>query len=295
MPQNDSVEPLSVLTAAESAAARQVIAVALAEDVGTGDITSQAVIPIGLHFHGRLMARHSMVVAGLPIAAYVFQTVAPEALFTAKVMEGKSVPAGTILAEINGPAQKLLAAERTALNILQHLSGVATETRAYVERLRGTGVALLDTRKTLPGLRLLAKYATRIGGARNHRFGLYDGVIIKDNHIAICGGITRAIQLARFNFMNRIIEVECDSLEQVSEAITAKVDVILLDNMDIRTLRLAVLLVAGRAKTEASGSITLNSIRSIAETGVDCISVGRITHSAAAVDIGLDWHAVVSA
>ncbi len=295
MQQNDSVEPLSLLTDAETAAARQVIAVALAEDVGTGDITSQAVIPIGLHFHGRLMARHGMVVAGLPIAAQVFQTVAPEALFTATVMEGKSVPAGTILAEIKGPAQKLLAAERTALNLLQHLSGVATETRAYVERLSGTGVALLDTRKTLPGLRRLAKYATRIGGARNHRFGLYDGVMIKDNHIAICGGIQKAVHLIKYKLNSKIIEVECDSIEQVREAIASEADVILLDNMSLETLRLAVFLVAGRAKTEASGSITLDSIRAIAETGVDCISVGRITHSAAAVDIGLDWHAVVSA
>ena len=290
----DVVDPLSVLTSEDAEAARQAIYVALAEDVGTGDITSQAVVPAGMHFLGRLMARHGMVVAGLPIAAKVFQTVAPETLFTEKVREGRSVTAGTILAEIKGPAHRLLAAERTALNLLQHLSGVATETRAYVERLRGTGVTLLDTRKTLPGLRRLAKYATRIGGASNHRFGLYDGVMIKDNHIAICGGITKTVQQAKSTFHGKTIEVECDSMEQVLEAVEAEADIILLDNMPLETLRLAVFLVSGRAKTEASGSITLDSIRAIAETGVDCISVGKITHSAPAVDIGFDWHVSTS-
>ena len=296
MQQNNApdVDPLSVLTPAEAAAALQAIAMALAEDIGTGDITSQAVLPMSLHFCGRLRARHCMVVAGLPIAAKVFQTVAPETRFTAMVMEGQRVTSGTILAEIQGPAHKLLAAERTALNLLQHLSGVATETRAYVEILKGTGVILLDTRKTLPGLRLLAKYATRMGGAINHRFGLYDRVMIKDNHIALCGGITKAIQRAKSALPGKTIEVECDSIDQVSESVESGADIILLDNMTNEMLRIAVSLIAGRAQTEASGSITLDSIRAIAETGVDCISVGRITHSAHAVDIGFDWHAVVS-
>ncbi|VBB68785.1 Quinolinate phosphoribosyltransferase [decarboxylating] [invertebrate metagenome] len=286
------LEPLSGLLSAEAAAARQIIAVALAEDVGTGDVTSQAVIPVGIYFRGSIVARHDMVVAGLPIAAKVFQIVAPETTFTARVSEGQRIVAGTILAEINGPAQGLLAAERTALNLLQNLSGVATETRAYVERLAGTGVTLLDTRKTIPGLRRLAKYATRVGGACNHRFGLYDGVLIKDNHIAVCGSIQRAVQSAREYKKEKQIEVECDSIEQVREAVESEVDIILLDNMPLETLRLAVDLIAGRAKTEASGSVTLDSIRAIAATGVDYISVGRITHSAPAVDIGLDWHAV---
>ncbi len=283
--------PLSGLTGEETEAARWVITLALAEDVGMGDVTSQAVIPVSLHFHGVVDARHRMVVAGLPVTAEVFRMIVPEATFTARVMDGDTVVTGTVLAELDGPAQGLLTAERTALNLLQHLSGIATETRAYVDRIAGTRAVLLDTRKTIPGLRRLAKYATRIGGARNHRLGLYDGVLIKDNHIAVCGSVAVAVRRARACALSNI-EVECDSLEQVREAVEAGADIILLDNMSPFMLRQAVALVAGRARTEASGGITLDSIRAVAETGVDFISVGRITHSAAAVDIGLDWHAV---
>jgi len=278
---------LSGLTPIEAEAARQVIAAALAEDVGAGDITSQTVIPALTRFHGVMVAREAMVVAGLPIAAEVFQTVVPQVLFTALAAEGGKVAAGTTLAEMEGPAQGLLTAERTALNLLQHLSGIATITRAYVDRIAGTGAVLLDTRKTLPGLRHLAKYATRMGGARNHRRGLYDGVLIKDNHIAVCGGIAAAVQRAKGCAMP--VEVECDTLDQVREAVQAGAEILLLDNMSPALLRQAVALVAGRAKTEASGGVTLETIRTLAESGVDFISVGRITHSAPAVDIGLDW------
>lgn len=268
---------------------RRVIAAALAEDVGTGDLTSDSVIPAELSFHGVMAAREPMVVAGLDIAREVFATVVPGMRWTAHVTEGEAVEAGRVLAEVGGPARGLLTAERTALNLLQHLSGIATATRRYVDRIAGTGCVLLDTRKTIPGLRHLAKYATRVGGARNHRMGLYDAILIKDNHIAVCGGAGEAVRRAKAAGVP--VEVECDTLEQVGEAIAAGADIILLDNMPPEVLRAAVALVAGRARLEASGGVTLDTIRAIAETGVDFVSVGRITQSAGAVDIGLDWEA----
>lgn len=267
---------------------RRVIDAALAEDIGSGDITSQAVIPANLRFRGVMAARDPIVVAGLPIAAEVFAIVVPEATWHPQVADGDHVAPGTVIAEVHGPAQGLLTAERTALNLLQHLSGIATLTRTYADRIAGSGATLLDTRKTIPGLRLLAKYATRVGGARNHRLGLYDGVLIKDNHIAVCGNVAAAVGRAKAARLPNI-EVECDTLDQVAEAAAAGADIILLDNMDPDTLRRAVAVVRGRARTEASGGVTLDSIRAIAETGVDFISVGRITQSAPAVDIGLDW------
>lgn len=270
--------------------ARRVIAAALAEDIGTGDVTSSSVIPEDTHFSGVMAAREEMVVAGLDIAGEVFRMVSPEIVWRPRVVDGARIAAGTVLAEIAGPARALLTAERTALNLLQHLSGIATLTRAYVDRIAGTGAVLLDTRKTIPGLRRLAKYATRLGGAHNHRLGLYDAVLIKDNHIAVCGGITAAVARARAA-TTVTVQVECDTLEQVREAALANADAILLDNMPPETLREAVAIVNGRARTEASGGVTLDTIRGIAETGVDSISVGRITQSARAVDIGLDWHA----
>ncbi|MEO5375724.1 MAG: carboxylating nicotinate-nucleotide diphosphorylase [Alphaproteobacteria bacterium] len=269
---------------------RRVIDDALAEDIGQGDITSAAVIPPDLRFRGVMAARDPVVVAGLPIAALVFATVVPDADWRPKVADGDRVAPGAIIAEVLGPAAGLLTAERTALNLLQHLSGIATLTRAYVDRIAGTGAVLLDTRKTIPGLRLLAKYATRVGGARNHRLGLYDGVLIKDNHIAVCGGVAAAVGRARARHLPNI-EVECDTVEQVAEAVAAGADIVLLDNMPPEVLRRAVAVVNGRARTEASGGVTLDTIRAIAETGVDYISVGRITQSAPAVDIGLDWYA----
>lgn len=273
--------------------ARRVILAALSEDVGgndleAGDITSTSVIPADLRFKGVMQARHAMVISGLPVAAEAFRMVVPEARFAAKVSDGQKVAPGTILAEIEGPARGLLTAERTALNLLQLMSGIATVTAEYADRIAETGCTLLDTRKTIPGLRKLSKYATLCGGAKNHRIGLYDGVLIKDNHIAVCGGVGQAVQAAKAAGHPNI-EAECDTLAQVAEAVEAGADIVLLDNMPPDTLRQAVALVAGRCKTEASGGVTLETIRAIAETGVDFVSVGRITQSAPAVDIGLDW------
>lgn len=273
--------------------AQRVILAALSEDVGgndleAGDITSSSVIPADLRFKGVMQARHPMVVSGLPVAAEAFRMVVPEARFAAKVSDGQKVAAGTILAEIEGPARGLLTAERTALNLLQLMSGIATITAQYADKIVGTGCTLLDTRKTIPGLRKLSKYATTCGGAKNHRMGLYDGVLIKDNHIAVCGGVGAAVRAAK-SAGHPNIEAECDTLEQVAEAVEAGADIVLLDNMGPDILRQAVALVGGRCKTEASGGVTLDTIRAIAETGVDFVSVGRITQSAPAVDIGLDW------
>lgn len=282
-----------MLSDLDLAHARRLIQASLDEDVGgldwaKGDITSSTVIPADLRFKGVMQARHAMVVAGLPVAAEAFHMVVPEARFTAKAADGQKVAAGTVLAEIEGPARGMLTAERTALNLLQLLSGIATATSQYAERIQGTGCTLLDTRKTIPGLRRLSKYATRCGGAKNHRMGLHDGVLIKDNHIAVCGGVTQAVRAAKDAALPNI-EVECDTLEQVREAVEAGADIVLLDNMAPDILRQAVALVDGRCKTEASGGVTLETIRAIAETGVDYVSVGRITQSAPAMDIGLDW------
>jgi nicotinate-nucleotide pyrophosphorylase (carboxylating) len=272
-----------------SAAVGRLIDTALAEDIGPEDVTSARVIPESLAFKGVIAAREAIVVAGLPFAAEVFARVVPDATFSPRVDDGDGVSAGTVLAVVEGPARGLLTAERTALNLLAHLSGIATLTRTYVEAITGTGAVLLDTRKTIPGLRQVAKYASRLGGARNHRMGLYDGILIKDNHVAVCGSITEAVRRARGNGEPVEIEIECDTLEQVAEAVAAEVDIILLDNMSQAQLRQAVAMIAGRARSEASGGVTLESIRAIAETGVDFVSVGRLTQSARAVDIGLDW------
>lgn len=266
----------------------RVIDAALAEDVGPGDVTSQAVIPADLKFQGVMAAREKMVVAGLPLVAEVFRRVVPEAQVTFQAVEGGTVEAGTVIALLDGPAAGLLTAERTALNLLQHLSGIATLTRRYADAIAESKAVLLDTRKTVPGLRQLAKYATKLGGAQNHRMGLYDGVLIKDNHIAVCGSVKDAVARAKAA-TTLPVEVECDRLDQVADAVAAGADIILLDNMTNAQLREAVGLIAGRAKTEASGGVTLETIAGIAATGVDFISVGRLTQSAPAVDIGLDW------
>jgi nicotinate-nucleotide pyrophosphorylase (carboxylating) len=272
----------------------QLIEAALREDIGDGDITSAAVIPAGLRFHGVMAAREALVVAGLPLVVAIFHRVVPEATVRLLAADGEQRQAGSVLAEIDGPAAGLLAAERTALNLLQHLSGISTLTRRYVEAIAGSGAVLLDTRKTIPGLRRLAKYATQLGGARNHRQGLWDGVLIKDNHIAVCGSVTEAVRRAKAAVSlparsPRAVEVECDRLDQVAEAVAAGADIILLDNMTPGQLRAAVAMIDGRARTEASGGISLETIAAVAATGVDFISVGRLTQSAPAVDIGLDW------
>ncbi len=272
-------------------ATHRLIEMALAEDLGQGgDITSASTIPADLHFSGAMAARHDMVVAGIWLAERVFNAVNSSIEWKAEVEDGASVKAGTVLGVVKGPARALLTAERTALNFLQHLSGIATLAKTYVDAVEGTGTTILDTRKTLPGYRDLAKYAARMGGATNHRMRLDDLVLIKDNHVAVAGSITAAINGAKEAGHTKI-EVECDTLDQVCEAVALDVDAILLDNMGLRELREAVTIIAGRARSEASGGVTLDTVRAIAETGVDSISIGRITQSAPATDIGLDWNA----
>ena len=263
----------------------------LAEDLGEGgDITSAAVIPEDARFRGVMDSRDAIVVAGLPIAEAFFRALDPEVEIERLVEEGDRVPAGADLLRLSGRARALLTAERSALNTVQHLSGIATMTRAYVDAIAGTGAILLDTRKTIPGLRLLEKYATRMGGARNHRMGLWDSAMIKDNHVAVAGGVAEAVRRAREAGIARII-VEVDRLDQIEPALGAGATHLLLDNMAPDVLREAVRSVGGRVPTEASGGITLESIRAKAETGVTYISVGRITQSAPAADIGLDFEA----
>ena len=274
-------------TALDADAVSRFIDRALAEDLGSGDITSNAVIPENAIVKLVMTTRQDIVVAGIDIAALVFLRLASKARVTVEAPDGTGAKAATVLARLEGPARGLLSAERTALNIVQHLSGIATLTRAYAERIAGSPAVLMDTRKTVPGLRELAKYATAIGGARNHRLALDDGVLIKDNHIAVAGSLGEAVKRAKAKGL-KSIEVECDSLGQVEEALAAGAGRLLLDNMDLATLRRAVELTGGRAELEASGGVTLESVRAIAETGVDFISVGRITSSAPAADIGLD-------
>jgi nicotinate-nucleotide pyrophosphorylase (carboxylating) len=261
---------------------------ALAEDVGAGDLTSEAVVPEDARLRATLAAREPMVVAGLPVALTVFRALDPTCQIEGSHKDGQKIEAGTVIATVEGAARALLTAERTSLNILQHLSGIATLTRRYVDEIAGTGAVLLDTRKTIPGLRHLQKYATAVGGGQNHRIGLFDGVLIKDNHIAVAGGVSPAIKAALAAGLEQI-QVECDTLGQVREALDAGADRLLLDNMGPDGLREAVALAGSRVPLEASGGVTLETIRPIAETGVDYISVGRITQSAPAIDIGLDY------
>ncbi len=265
------------------------VAATLAEDLGErGDITSEAVIPADARFTGVMDSREAIVVAGLPIAEAFFRALDPEVEIERLAEEGASVKAGADLLRLRGKARALLTAERSALNIVQHLSGIATLTRRYVDAIAGTGAILLDTRKTIPGLRVLQKYATRLGGAQNHRMGLWDVAMIKDNHVAVAGSVEAAVRRAAAAGIARIV-VEVDRLEQIEPAIAAGATQLLLDNMDVATLREAVDIVAGRVPTEASGGITLETIRAKAEAGVTYISVGRITQSASAADIGLDF------
>ena len=262
---------------------------ALSEDIGFCDLTSELVIPAHATAEFAINARHPMVIAGIEIAAAVFRRYVPECEMELRVEDGARAVKGQVLARITGPARGMLSAERTALNILQHLSGIATLTAQYVERIAGTRAVLLDTRKTTPGLRMLEKHAAQVGGAKNHRLGLADGVLIKDNHIAVCGSIRAAVARAKVKIpVLTKIEVEADRIDQVAEALDAGADMVLLDNMTLDQLREAVRMVAGRIPLEASGGVNLDTIRGIAETGVDYISVGRITQSAPAVDIGLD-------
>ena len=259
---------MTVLTQAEIS---EFIDRAFAEDIGTGDITSDNVVPADARLRVALETREDIVVAGLDIALDCFRKLVPDAKIEKHCDDGDAIKAKDVLAVVEGNARGILTAERTALNTLQHLSGIATTTRTYVAAMGETTAKLLDTRKTLPGWRKMEKYATRMGGAQNHRMGLYDGVMIKDNHIGVVGSITK-----------------CVTLDQVAEAANAGADIILLDNMGPDMLREAVAIVGGRCKTEASGGVNLKTIGAIAATGVDYVSVGRITQSAPAVDIGLD-------
>ncbi|WP_268796232.1 carboxylating nicotinate-nucleotide diphosphorylase [Sphingomonas sp. Leaf412] len=266
------------------------VAATLAEDMGQGgDVTSAAVIPADARFDAVMDSRDAIIVCGLDIAAAFFRALDPAVRVEMLVDDGDRVRAGTDLMRIDGSARALLTAERSALNTVQHLSGIATMTRAYVDRIVGTGATLLDTRKTIPGLRRLEKYATRTGGAKNHRMGLWDAAMIKDNHVAVAGGVGEAVARARAAGIADII-VEVDSVDQIEPALAAGATHLLLDNMLPPVLRGAVTLVGGRVPTEASGGVTLETIRAIAETGVTYVSVGRLTQSAPAADIGLDFH-----
>ena len=266
----------------------------LDEDLGVGlpggghDVTAESVIPPDARFSGVMDSRDTIVVAGLPIAEAFFRALDPAMRIERLVEEGAEGAAGAKLMRLSGNARAMLTAERSALNVVQHLSGIATLTRQYVRAMGDTRCVLLDTRKTLPGLRVLEKYATRLGGAQNHRMGLWDAAMIKDNHVLVAGNVGQAIGSARAAGIERIV-CEVDRIEQIEPAIAAGATHLLLDNMGPATLREAVALVAGRVPTEASGGVTLDTIGGIAATGVDFVSVGRLTQSAPAADIGLDF------
>ena len=263
--------------------------VALAEDIGQGDLTTRATVPGDAQLKASMVARENMVVAGMPIVKEIVKRLVPNATIKILAPDGTAVSTGDVLVKLEGPAEGLLTAERTALNSVQFLSGIATLTNAYVAEISGTKATLLDTRKTVPGLRNLSKYAVRCGGGTNHRIRLDDGILIKDNHIAVAGDIATAVLAAKSHDFGGIkIQAECDTLGQVQQALDAGADALLLDNMPPPVLRQAVAFIQGRIPLEASGGVNLNTIRAIAETGVDFISVGAITQRAPAVDIGLD-------
>jgi len=266
------------------------VAATLAEDLGPDnrDVTSEAVIPADAIFDGVMDSRDAVTLAGLPIAAAFFRTLDPAVEIELLAQDGQRVEPGTALMRMRGRGRAMLTAERSALNTVQHLTGIATMTRAYVDAIAGTGATLLDTRKTIPGLRVLEKYATRQGGATNHRMGLWDAAMIKDNHVAVAGSVEEAVRRAVTAGVERII-VEVDRVDQIEPALAAGATHLLLDNMPPAILRGAVTLVGGRVPTEASGGVRLDTIRAIAETGVTYISVGRLTQSAPAADIGLDF------
>lgn len=272
----------------------QHVRAALEEDIGSGDATTLATVPVESPARAAMVAREPIVVCGLSFAEMAFQLNSPGARLELRTHDGARLAAGEHLLWVDGPARAVLTAERVALNFVQRLSGVATLTAQFVESIRGTRAAILDTRKTTPGWRLLEKYAVRCGGGQNHRTGLWDMVLIKDNHLAALrdaepNAIAAAVRRAREKYPALKIEVEADTLEQVAQAVAAGADVVLLDNMTVEQLREAVRIVGGRAKTEASGGVNLQTVRGIAESGVDFVSVGALTHSARAVDIGLDF------
>lgn len=267
----------------------------LREDVGSGDVTTQMTIPVGHESKGIIHAKEDGIICGIPIAELVFEIVDPTLSFKSLVEEGQAISKGDVIIEVEGSTHAILTGERLALNLMQRLSGIATRTSSYVQKLEGLPTRLVDTRKTTPGHRMLEKYAVRIGGGYNHRFGLYDAVMIKDNHIKGAGGIHQAVARARKNVPHTMsIEVETENLEQVEEALAAGADIIMLDNMSNEMMKQAVSRIKAKAshvKTEASGNVNLETVRGIAETGVDVISVGRLTYSFSSLDISLDLNA----
>ena len=266
---------------------RELVGRALAEDVGTGDVTTLATVPATARGHGVLLVKSPLVVAGIAVATAAFELADPAAVLIARVHDGTACEPGTIIGEVRGPARALLGAERVALNFLQRLSGIATMTRRFVEAAGGR-ITILDTRKTTPTLRALEKYAVRVGGGTNHRFGLYDAFLIKDNHIRLAGGIASAVRGARQLRPDLPVEVEAQSLGQVDEALAAGVDVLLVDNLPLEAVREAVGRARGRSRVEISGGVTLDRIAALADTGADFVSVGALTHSAPAADISLE-------
>lgn len=279
-PQNEPALPAEVL---------QNIRLALAEDIRSGDVTTDNIVPSDATLRGRIVAKQNGVVAGLQIAAAVFHELDGDAVFTAKVSEGAKVQNKTVVAELSGPARALLTGERTALNFLGRMSGIATLTREFVAAVSSTQAIILDTRKTAPGLRYLDKLAVRTGGGQNHRTGLFDMVLIKDNHIDFAGSITAAVTRVREAGVNVEIEVETRTLDHVREALGLGVERILLDNMSLAVMREAVQITGGRAKLEASGNVSLENVLEVARTGVDYISVGALTHSPRVFDVSLEF------
>ncbi|MBR5528796.1 MAG: carboxylating nicotinate-nucleotide diphosphorylase [Clostridia bacterium] len=268
----------------------KIIELALTEDIGSGDITTLSTIPAGTSAHGRFIAKQDTVICGIDIAKKVFCIIDPKTVFTSHFSDGDKVTCGDVIAEVSGDARAMLTAERTALNIMQRLSGVATRTAQCVDMVSGTKAKIADTRKTTPGMRALEKYAVRVGGGTNHRFNLADGVLIKDNHIAAAGSITAAVQNSRRMIPHTLkIEVEVETFEQLNEAIDAGADIIMLDNMSNEDMAKCVEITAGRALLEASGNMDQRDLRKVAETGVDIISIGALTHTIKAADISLKF------
>ncbi len=267
----------------------KIVEQALLEDIGTGDITSESIVPYDLKVKGIIKTSEEGVVAGLDIIYLVFKKLDPEICFQSKIKDGKNILPGEVLAKISGSARTILKGERVALNFLQRMSGIATITSKFCQQVKDFPVRIIDTRKTTPGLRILEKYAVRMGGGYNHRFGLYDAVLIKDNHIVVAGGIKSAVNSVQKQISHTVkIEVEVENLSQLQEALKVQVDIIMLDNMDLETMKEAVKIVKGKTLIEASGEITLEKARKIAQIGVDLISVGALTHSVKALDINME-------
>ncbi len=269
---------------------QEIISKALIEDIGTGDITTNSTVPKEQMIHGKFIAKEEGIVCGLELAEMIFLKVNPDIQLDFKAQEGEQVVAGDVIAEIKGPAIGVLTGERVALNFMQRLSGIATRTSKAVQQVKGTRAKITDTRKTTPGLRVLEKYAVKIGGGTNHRFNLADGVLIKDNHIVAAGGITHAVTAARKNIPHTLkVEVEVENFKQIEEALSAGADIIMLDNMDIPTMKQAVALIDGQALVEASGNMGDKDVKAVAQTGVDIISIGALTHTVKALDISLKF------